>query len=203
MRLDHNPLRIGQMFADPDRTTRDVLAFLGGKPRGGPAVSPSATCCSHRPRPVQRACWCSPAWAPRRGPAVRRGLARRRRHRRHRPRGAFRVRRLGDRAHRRGDRPDGAAAGRHERRPARCRGPRPSRRRLRQRGLETLLGGGAGRKPPHRAPPPRGPLARRHFAGPDRRDLPPRGQRERRPGRRQPVCRDTRDRRRWLGGPPL
>ena len=82
-------------------------------------------------------------------------------------------------------------------------GPGPSRRRLRQRRLETLFGGGAGREPAHRAPAPRGPLARRHLANADRGDLPSRGQPERRPGGRRPVCRDRRRRRRRHGDAPL
>ena len=85
----------------------------------------------------------------------------------HRPRGSFRLRRLGDRAHRRCRRPDGAAPRRHERRPARRRRPRPSRRRFRERGLETLLRGSSRPKPAHRPPAPRSALARRHRPDPD------------------------------------
>ena len=111
------------LFADSDSATREVLAFLGRLGRTTPR--PWATCSSPSTRASwywRDSCWSGtrpPAsWTPRGGP--------------------LRLRRLGDRPHRYGRRPDGAAAGRHERRPARGGGPRPSRRRLRQRGLEAL-----------------------------------------------------------------
>ena len=93
-------------------------------------------------------------------------LARRRRHRGYRARRPLRLRRLGDRAHRRGRGAHGAAAGRAQRGAARGGGPRPSRRRFRQRRLEAVLRGGAGREPPHRAAPARSTLARSDLADP-------------------------------------
>ena len=187
----------------------------GPRPRRDPAAR-SGGGAVHRPRPLRRHRQRDAGRAvvpgrARRARTVRRGrhalrlqcrragagglpadLARRRRRRGHRAGGALRLRRLGDRPHRHGDRPDGAAAGRAQRGAARGGGPRPSRRRLRERGVEALLRGGAGREPAHRAQAPRGALACGDLAHADRRDLHESGQRERGAGGRRSLRRDRR-----------
>ena len=146
------------LFADADRATRDVLAFLGDIGKGRHAVLGDMLFVFNAG--VLALAGFLLVWHTVAGTLDTR------------PRGALRLRRLGDRAHRRRHRPDGAAAGRHERRPVRGDRPCPPRRRLRQRGLEAVLRGSAWRGQTHRAPAPRGRLARRHFQNPDSGDLP-------------------------------
>ena len=183
----------------PDHRSRDICR--AGQRHAGPAVLPQRH--GHRrPRGARR----HALRLQRRGPGARRlppALAYRRRHRGYRPHRALGLRGVGDRAHRDRRGPHGAAPRRDERRPARRGGLGHSGRRLCGRGVDPLLGAGAGPGRSHRAPPQGGRLALGHRPGAPCRDLRPRRQRQCGAHRRRPLYRGGRGLDRGRAAAPL